>query len=82
MLVSLCHSIHSVPINLERSLLFSGSKRDSLKSNVSSYGTLRAVKAPTVPQEYNQNSEYSCIVICYAGSKQGGKMCCNQLVVL
>ncbi|XP_076818809.1 abl interactor 1-like isoform X2 [Clavelina lepadiformis] len=34
-----------------------GSKRDSLKSNVSvNYGTLRAVKGPTVPQDYNQSS--------------------------
>ncbi|XP_078481596.1 abl interactor 1-like isoform X5 [Ciona intestinalis] len=33
-----------------------GSKRDSLKSNVSGYGTLRPVKAPTVPQEYSQSS--------------------------
>ncbi|XP_076820759.1 abl interactor 2-like isoform X3 [Clavelina lepadiformis] len=33
-----------------------GSKRDSLKSNVSvNYGTLRAVKGPTVPQDYNQS---------------------------
>uniref|UniRef100_H2Y9N0 SH3 domain-containing protein n=1 Tax=Ciona savignyi TaxID=51511 RepID=H2Y9N0_CIOSA len=31
-----------------------GSKRDSLKSNASGYGTLRPVKAPTVPQEYSQ----------------------------
>uniref|UniRef100_F6URK3 SH3 domain-containing protein n=1 Tax=Ciona intestinalis TaxID=7719 RepID=F6URK3_CIOIN len=35
-------------------LFHSGSKRDSLKSNVSGYGTLRPVKAPTVPQEYSQ----------------------------